>query len=123
MDGNYVEKLNGAKFLRYMATLGYDTNALDPLVDKDALKILNDWQAFMDEKLKNNELRVLEENSQVKWLYTTNKAKHSGTLLSNANTAVIQYCNNKISFDTYKKTFESNDWKNVLEEINNELGK
>ena len=50
-------------------------------------------------------------------------AEYIMSLLSNANTAVIQYCNNKISFDTYKKTFESNDWKNVLEEINNELGK
>ncbi|MBP5177269.1 MAG: extracellular solute-binding protein, partial [Clostridia bacterium] len=46
-EGKYIEKYNGAKYLRYMCTLGYDTYASDPLVDKDCYDILTDWSAFM----------------------------------------------------------------------------
>ena len=123
INGKYIDKLNGAKYLRYLITLGYDTNKEDPLVDKDALKVLDDWYTFMDDKLDNNQLRVIEEDANVKWLSTTNKATKSGTLLDGANSAITQYTYGKISKDEYLAKFKSSTWTTVLNEINEALGK
>ena len=123
MNGQYIDKLNGAKYLRYMATLGYDTNKDDPLVDKKALSILDNWTAFMNEQLAANKLRVLEEDGRVKWLSTPTKSSKAGTLLDSANTAVTQYTYGKIDKDSYLSKFTNATWKTVLDEINAALEK
>lgn len=122
-NGNYIDKFNGAKYLRYMATLGYDTADDDPLTDKDSLKIINDWSAFMDEQNAKGNLRVLEEDGSVKWLSTPTKSTKAGGLLENANASVTQYCYNKITKDKYLTNLNTSDWQKVLSEINEKLGK
>lgn len=124
--GKYIEKLNGAKYLRYMVTLGYDINANDPLVDKTALQIINDWYDFMDEQNANGKLRILEEDPEVKWLSTPKKNDNSGQLLSGANTLIIQYTYGKSPYtniDAYLKALQSKAWTETLADINNKLGK
>lgn len=124
--GKYIEKLNGAKFLRYLVTLGYDINANDPLVDKHALQIINDWYAFMDEQNAAGKLRILEEDPAVKWLSTPKKDDNSGQLLSGANTLVVQYTYGKSSLttiDAYLNAFNTKAWNETLAEINSTLGK
>lgn len=124
LDGKYIEKYNGAKYLRYMCTLGYDLFPLDPLVDKDAYGILSDWSGFMTDMNSAGKLRILVEDARVKWLTTTRKAENSGKMLDNANATVMQYVYGKAPISTisdYKATFETDTWKKVLEEINNAL--
>ena len=124
LDGKYIDKLNGAKFLRYMSTLGYDTSKDDPLVDKEALNILNNWYQFMDVQLANNNLKIVEEDGKVKWLTTATKSGTTpGGLLDGGNTAVVQYAYEKIDKDTYLSKFDNNTWKSILSEINSALGK
>lgn len=123
INGEYIPKLNGAKYLRYMCTLGYDMNDYDPMVDRDAYEILNDWYEFMDARLAEGKLKILTEDGSVKWLSTPTKSANSGSLLSNANTKVIEFVYGKKNLDEFKAHFSSNVWTDTLTEINTELAK
>ena len=123
MTGQYATKTNGAKYLRYMATLGNDTKSYDPFTEQDAYNLLNAWQEEMKAAKAAGNLRVVKEPADVSWMSTPAKNDKTEGLLNDANTAVLKYCFDKISFDAYKKEFESNNWKKVLEEINAKLGK
>ena len=123
MTGQYATKTNGAKYLRYMATLGNDTKSYDPFTEQDAYNLLNAWQEEMKAAKAAGNLRVVKEPADVSWMSTPSKNDKTEGLLNDANTAVLKYCFDKISFDAYKKEFESNNWKKVLDEINAKLGK
>ena len=123
MTGQYATKTNGAKYLRYMATLGNDTKSYDPFTEQDAYNLLNAWQEEMKKAKNEGNLRVVKEPADISWMSTPSKNDKTEGLLNDANTAVLKYCFDKISFDTYKKEFESNNWKKVLDEINAKLGK
>lgn len=123
LNGKYVDKVNGAKYLRYLITLGNDLNDKDPLVDKDALKILNDWQADIEAERALGNLRVIKEDGRVKWLSTPTKGQKSGELLTNAVTAAINYTYGKIDKDAFIAGASTSTWETVLEEINEKLGK
>ncbi len=123
MTGQYATKTNGAKYLRYMATLGNDTKSYDPFTEQDAFNLLNAWQEEMKAAKAAGNLRVVKEPADVSWMSTPSKNDKTEGLLNDANTAVLKYCFDKISFDAYKKEFESNNWKKVLDEINAKLGK
>ena len=125
MDGNYIEKFNGAKYLRYMCTLGYDLYPYDPLVDKDSYNILNDWTAFMNAKNSEGKLRILVEDSRVQWLPTPYKAGNSGKLLDDANATVMNYVygQNVRTLSEYRNKFSTDTWNKVLKEINDALKK
>ena len=123
MTGQYATKTNGAKYLRYMATLGNDTKSYDPFTELDAYNLLNAWQEEMKAAKKAGELRVVQEPADISWMSTPSKNDKTEGLLADANTAVLKYCFDKKSFDDYKKEFENNNWKKVLQEINQKLGK
>ena len=123
MTGQYATKTNGAKYLRYMATLGNDTKSFDPFTEQDAYNLLNAWQEEMKAAKAAGNLRVVKEPADISWMSTPSKNDKTEGLLNDANTAVLKYCFDKISFDAYKKEFESNNWKKVLDEINAKLGK
>lgn len=123
MDGRYVDKYNGAKYLRYMATLGYDMDDDDPLVDKTALAVLDDWNAFMNEQYKNGKLRILSEDPRVKWLATDKKSTYSDGMLDDGITSVVQYVYGKIDMNTFRSQFSSRTWNEVLAEINDHIGR
>lgn len=123
ITGEYLEKNNGVKYLRYMCTLSYDTSANDPLVDADSLAILNDWNDYMATQLANGNLRILKENGDVKWLSTAKKSQHANSLLSGGNTAVINYVYGKTTKNDYLATFQTTKWNDVLNEINATVSK
>ena len=123
MTGQYANKTNGAKYLRYMVTLGNDTKSYDPFTELDAFNLLNAWQEEMKAAKTAGNLRVVKEPADISWMSTTEKNDKTEGLLNDANTAVLKYCFNKISLDDYKKSFDSNNWKKVLQEINAKLGK
>lgn len=119
----YKNKTNGAKYLRYMATLGYDTLSYDPLVNQDSLAIVNDWADEMSEARENNQMRIFEEDPDVRWLSSTLKNQHSGRMLSNANSYVTQYAfNNLTNIEAYYSQLNRDPWESVLAEINAKLG-
>ena len=121
--GEYVEKENGAKYLRYLTTLSYDTLQNDPLTDKHALDIIKSWEQEMKEAKNNDLLRVLKEDSSIKWLSTPSKDQYAGSLLTNATDDVVKYCYNNISKDKFISNVTTGNWTKVLEEINQSLGK
>lgn len=123
MTGQYATKTNGAKYLRYMATLGNDTKSFDPFTEQDAYNLLNAWQEEMKAAKAAGNLRVVKEPADISWMSTPSKNDKTEGLLNDANTAVLKYCFDKINFDAYKKEFENNNWKKVLDEINAKLGK
>ncbi len=125
LDGNYIEKFNGAKYLRYMCTLGYDLYPIDPLVDKDSYDILTEWGAFMNDKYAKGDLRILVEDARVKWMTTYYKAENSGKLLDDANATVMNYVygQNVKTLSDYKSKFATETWNRVLKEINDEMKK
>ena len=123
LDGEYIDKLNGAKYLRYMITLGNDTSEMDPLTDKDSLAILNAWKTEIDAAKAANKLVILKERGDVKWLTTTLKARDSGAMLEDANAKITQYCYRKITKEAYLANFNTKQWQDVLKEINDALKK
>ena len=123
MTGQYATKTNGAKYLRYMATLGNDTKSFDPFTEKDAYDLLSAWQNEMKAAKEAGNLRVVKEPADISWMSTPAKNDKTEGLLNDANTTVLKYCFGKTDIDSYKKAFEDNNWKKVLQEINAKLGK
>ena len=123
-DGKYGPKTNGAKYLRYMATLGNDTKAFDPYTEMDAYNLLASWQEEMQAAKNAGNLRVVKEPSDISWMSTPTKNDKYESMLYDANNAVLNYAFDTIkTIDAYKEKFNSNSWKKALEEINAKLGK
>ena len=125
LDGEYARKDNGGKYLRYLATLGYDTLSYDPLTHKPSVKYLEDWEKEMHEAYDNGELKVLKERTEVMWLTTKWKSKLSGGMRKTALKNAMKYMwgDEEVStLSAYKGKF-GYPWPEVLEEINNALGK
>lgn len=122
-DGQYGSKPNGAKYLRYMATLGNDTKSFDPYTEMEAYTIVNDWIKEMQEAKANNMLKVVKTPSDIDWMSTKTKNDKTEALLADANTAVLKYCFDNIkTIDDYKGQFGNAAWNRILEEINEKLG-
>ena len=124
MDGNYGIKINGAKFMRYMVTLGNDTKSFDPYTDMDAFNILNAWSNEMKQAKDQGKLRIVKEPADIDWMSTPTKNDKTESILADANTSVLKYCFSKIrTIDAYKDTFNTAAWRRILDEINERLGK
>ena len=123
-NGTRARKDNGAKYLRYCVSLGYDTLEYDPLSEVDVVEYLNNWEAGMKAALAKKDLRVLKETAEVMWLTTEKKSLNSGSMRTEALKNVMKYTYNKDlhNVDDFKKTFGS-IWDLVLKEINAALGK
>ena len=123
-NGNYSPKPNGAKYLRYMATLGNDTKSFDPFTDMDAFNLINDWQTEMKAAKAANKLRVVKEPADIDWMSAPNKNDKTQTILADANKSALKYCFGKLgSIEAYKSDVEKNVyWKRILDEINERLG-
>ena len=122
-DGKYAPKVNGAKYLRYMVTLGNDTKSFDPYTDMDAFTILNQWSSEMKAAKAADQLRVVKEPADIDWMSTPEKNNNTESLLEDANTSALKYAFSKSSYENYLKEFDTASWKKVLKEINDKLGK
>ena len=130
-DGEYTKSAanNGARYLRYMVTLGNDLNEKDPLIHgsrqkKKAYDLVQNWSAEMMDAYDNGNLRILGEDRRVKWMQTPIKQRQESTLLSESNSQVVAYTlSNKFDFTYYMNAMTSSTWREVLAEINAELKK
>ena len=123
-SGEYAPRYNGAYYLRYICTLGYDVIDINPSIDTAAYNILREWETFMQDQNEKGNLRILKEPAEVKWMSTPTKKDRSSALLDGANTSVIQYAYNKIKTEeAYVKKVTTGYWTTVLQEINEALGK
>ena len=122
--GQIAEKDNGAKYLRYMVSLGYDTLEYDPISDQHVVEYLDSWEQEMKTALSQEKLRILKENAEVMWLTTEKKSLNSGSMRTNALNNVKKYTYGKDikTREDFIKTFGS-IWTIVLKEINDALGK
>ena len=120
-DGKYAPKINGAKYLRYMVTLGGDTKSFDPYTDLQSFNLLNSWELAMKTAKDNNELRIVKEPSDIKWMSTQTKDERSASLFNDGRMLSFKYAFGKITKDAYLSSFGSN-WNTVLNEINERLG-
>ncbi len=121
--GNYPTKENGAKYLRYMVTLGNDTKGYDPYTDMATYNLLNEWYTEMKAAKDAGNLRVVKEPADIDWMSSKEKNDKTESLLADANVSAMKYAFSKISFDKYLEEFNTAAWKKVLEEINEKLGK
>ena len=125
VDGHYAPKENGAKYLRYMVTLGNDTKAFDPYTDMDTYAILNNWSQEMKAAKNNGQLRTIKEPADIEWMSTRTKDDRNAYLLTDAKQIVARYCFGRISdIESYKAEFGKDPyWQQILVEINEKLGK
>lgn len=128
--GEYPERSNGAKSLRYMATLSNNTNSIDPYMstasNKKALQIIDAWTAEMNAAKIAGDLRLFQESADIKWMSTESKDEFTDPLLNAANAAVLNYCygsSGLTTLDAYKGQFNTSTWTKTLNEINAKLGK
>ena len=122
----YIESPNGARYLRYMVTLGHDIIDRDPLIKQsksksDAYRILTEWENYMKARQSENQLKVLFEDSRVKWMQTPKKLEYAGKLLDGANTMVLNYTFGKKNASDYNSEMTNANWTGVLAEINGSL--
>ena len=134
-DGEYTASAanNGARYLRYIVTLGNDLVDKDPIIHGSeqkakAYNIIQAWTNEMTTAYNAGNLRVLGEDRRVKWMQTNNKQKYVSQLLSKANMTVLNYTLSKDSstfgYDNYYlANMNSKEWQAVLKEINEELAK
>lgn len=123
-DGQYGPKTNGAKYLRYMATLGNDTKSFDPYTEMDAYNIINEWSKEMAAAKAAGKLRIVKEPADIDWMSTPTKNDKTESLLEDANNYALKYVFDVFtSIDAYKAEFDKNtNWQKVLNEINAKLG-
>lgn len=123
-DGNRVGNTNGAKYLRYCVSLGYDTLEYDPVSDLKVVNYLNSWDQEMRQALTNKQLKVLKETAEVMWLTTPLKSLNSGSMRTTALINVMKYTYGKelLTHDDFIGQFGS-IWDMVLDEINVALKK
>ena len=89
----------------------------------DSFNALNDWMEEMKEAKADNKLRVIQEPADISWMSTKTKNDKTEGLLDDANNDALKYAFSQYnSIDAYKKKFDTNNWKKVLEEINAKLG-
>ena len=123
-DGKWVEFKNGARYLRYMASLGNETKSYDPYTENDgeAYPILNAWSEQMQEAKANGQLRVVKGAPEIDWMSSKNKNDYTEQILEDAKVLVTKYCFNKISRSNYISTLDNDGkWKSILKEINEKL--
>ena len=120
--GKYIAKTNGAKYLRYMATLGNDYASFDPMTDQTAYGFISAWESEMAASAAASTLRVVKEKPEVMWLSTELKDAYEGTLLKAANDEVIRYCYGKDDKSKYLGVVTGGQWPGVLLEVNRKLG-
>ena len=124
-NGEYAEKKNGARYLRYLVSLGYDTYEYDPLTDKTIVEYLNDWEDEMKTQKEAGNLKVLKETSEVMWLTTPKKSKSAGIMRSTALLDAMKFIYRTDGYATindFKAKFDNATWRDVLAEINKALG-
>ena len=122
--GEYAPKPNGAKYLRYMVTLGNDTKAYDPYTDLNAYEIYTNWVNDMKAAKAANELRIVVEPADICWMSTPTKNSRTKALLDNSKLKATDFCYGDISKEDYISDVEGlNGYKKALEEINAKLGK
>ena len=134
-DGEYTASAanNGARYLRYIVTLGNDLVDNDWLIHgsaqkKKAYDIIQSWSDEMMTAYKAGNLRVLGEDRRVKWMKTDSKQRYVSSLLSEANMAVLNYTLSKDESkfglnNYYLPKMNTKEWQDVLREINAELNK
>ena len=123
--GEYAPKTNGAKYLRYMATLGNDTKAVDPYTDMKAYNILNAWINEMKAAKEAGQLRLVKEPADLSWMSTPTKNSRTKALLENAKLSATNYCFGDFKTkDAYIADVNKTvGWTKALEEMNEKLGK
>ena len=122
--GEYAPKTNGAKYLRYMATLGNDTKAYDPYTDENAYNILNEWITEMKAAKEAGNLRVVVEPADICWMSTPTKNSRTKANLDAAKNKASKYCYGELSEAKYISDVEGlNGYKAAINEINEKLGK
>ena len=122
--GEYAPKTNGAKYLRYMATLGNDTKAYDPYTDLTAYNIFNAWNDEMKAAKQAGDLRIIVEPADISWMSTTTKNKRTKANLDAAKGLASDYCYGDINQTKYINDVEGlNGYKDAINEINAKLGK
>ncbi|HAE88989.1 MAG TPA: hypothetical protein DCG79_03890 [Clostridiales bacterium] len=126
--GEYIDSPNGARYLRYMVTLGHDITGKDPVLlasktQKQAYTILKSWEDFMKEANAAGKLTILKEDPRIKWMTTSKKLEYQGKILDDANTKTIKYAFSSISYAEYERSMTDSRWREVLAEINANLNK
>ena len=120
----YAPKTNGAKYLRYMATLGNDTKSYDPYTDLNAYNILNEWITEMKAAKEAGNLRVVVEPADICWMSTPTKNNRTKANLDSAKLKASKYCYGELSEAKYISDVEGlNGYKTAIDEINAKLGK
>ena len=124
-DGQYGPKINGAKYLRYMATLGNDTKSYDPYTEMDAFNIIDAWSKEMAKAKNEGKLRIVKEPADIDWMSTPTKNDRTESILSDANNFALKYAFDELkTIEAYKAKFdEIVYWERILREINEKLGK
>ena len=126
--GDFIPAWNGARYMRYLVTLGEDLYDYDPLIQegertKDAYDVLKDWATEMRQAYTAGKLRILAEPAEIKWMQTEQKSTYQSRLLEEANTAVLLFTFGGINLSQYRERLNTSNWSTVLTEINGELTK
>ena len=131
-NGEYPAKINGARFMRYMATLGGDTKIMDPRTstktNKESYEIIKNWENEMEAARDAGQLRIVKEPNHIAWMTTARKDADTFSNLKAANRTVLQYCfpakqGGIQDIDGYKAKFNTVSWNTILDQINAKLGK
>ena len=124
-NGEYASKVNGAKYLRQMVTLNYDTTNIDPFTDQKSYQIINAWQNDMKAAKASGNLVTFQEPPHIKWMSTTLKDRNTSGFINTGNDNAMNFCYRVAGYDTwdsYYAQFQTADWVNTINEVNRALG-
>ena len=124
-NGEYPNIVNGAKFLRKMLTLGYDTTEYDPFTDQSSYQIVKNWDKDIAAKKAAGKLVTFQEPAKVKWLTTEKKDMYTSSMIKEGNDTALNYCYGSggiTSWAKYTDALSTAKWTETIAEINHVLG-
>ena len=119
-DGEYANKLIGAKYLRYSICLNQDITSNDPLIDDGTKAAHAAWIADIEKQIEDNQVKLLPLYSDMNWLSLPNKNANAN-LVNLASDAIIKYVFGDGGWSEFNESNRSK-YEAVVNEINTALG-
>ena len=124
-NGEYAAKVNGAKYLRQMCTLNYDTTNIDPFTDEKSYQIITNWTNEMKTAKAAGNLVTFQEPAHIKWMSGELKDRNTSGLINLGNDNAMNYCYRVDGYENdenYIAQFQTANWVNTINEVNQKLG-
>lgn len=125
--GLFNKPNNGARCMRYLATLGNDGYVDDPTIDHDTFVAFDTYSSKVEKYIEDNDCRLIVDDHRAAWLKTDTLLDYGGELQQDASAAIKNYSYGIAGindFEKFKKEVNIHgQLENIFKDINENFKK